>query len=149
MRPNHLWHLDFADPRDVLAGGTAEIVVAGPAYDPALSSAAQAGPRMMDNLTVDRRGRVLVQEDPGGQDYVAGIFRYDPRTGEVERVAAHSNATFTPGSPGFLTNDEESSGIIPVPFLGRHRYLATVQAHYPNGDPETVEGGQLLVLRLP
>ena len=144
----HLWRLDFSDPRDVLAGGSAAIVVAGPAYDATLSSAAQAGPRMMDNVTVNRLGQVLVQEDPGGQDYVSGVFRYDPRTGAMERVAQHSNATFLPGSPGFLTNDEESSGIFPVPFLGRNRYLAVVQAHYATGDAETVEGGQLLLLTL-
>lgn len=146
---SHLWHLTFADAGDVLEGGTAEIVAASPAYDPALPSAAQEGPRMMDNLTVNSKGQVLVQEDPGGQEYLSGIFRYDPKNGRTERVLQHAASVFSPGSPGFVTFDEESSGIFPVPFLGKNRYLAVTQVHAALDDPELVEGGQLQLLTVP
>jgi hypothetical protein len=31
------------------------------------------GPQMMDNITVDSQGNVLIQEDPGGQAYLARV----------------------------------------------------------------------------
>ncbi|MGN6752899.1 MAG: hypothetical protein ACTHJJ_10135, partial [Intrasporangium sp.] len=143
---SRLWHLDFADAADVTAGGTATIAVASPAYDPAKSQAEQEGPRMIDNITVNDRGQVFLQEDPGGNDYLSGIFQYDPATSAAVRVARFDAKRFAPGAANFLTRDEESSGIIPVPFLGEGKYLFDVQAHYATGDKETVEGGQLALL---
>ena len=62
--------------------------------------------------------------------------------------AHHDEARFLSGAPQFLTEDEESSGIIPAPFLGKGWYLLDVQAHYPI-EGEIVEGGQLLALHVP
>lgn len=146
---SRLWHLDFADPADVAAGGTATIAVASPAYDAAKPQAEQEGPRMMDNITVNDRGQVFMQEDPGGNDYLAGVFQYDPATDATVRVARFDAERFAPGGANFITHDEESSGIIPVPFLGEGKYLFDVQAHYATGDKETVEGGQLALLSVP
>jgi secreted PhoX family phosphatase len=143
---SRLWHLSFADPADVAAGGKATIAVASPAYDPAKPQAEQEGPRMMDNITVNDRGQVFVQEDPGGNDYLAGIFQYDPATGKAARVARFDAKRFAPDAANLVTRDEESSGIIPVPFLGEGKYLFDVQAHYSTDDPETVQGGQLALL---
>ena len=81
------------------------------------------------------------------------------RTGDKNHapveVAHHNTNLFLPG-PSFLTQDEESSGIIDLSgILGKGYYLADVQAHYainaanPHGftNPnELVEGGQLLVI---
>jgi len=48
-----------------------------------------------------------------------------------------------------LTQDEESSGVIPLDHIfGAGWYLLNVQAHYPT-DAELVEGGQLLMMYLP
>jgi hypothetical protein len=138
--PSRLWHFEFDRSRDVLAGGTATVVVQGPA-DPA------AGPHMLDNLTVNDRGQVLLQEDVGNNAYLGGVWRYDPADGSVVRVAQHDPARFVTGGASFLTQDEESSGIIPAPFLGKGAYLLDVQAHYAT-DAETVEGGQLVLLTL-
>jgi hypothetical protein len=49
--------------------------------------------------------------------------------------------------PGWLTNDEESSGVIDITAIlnrndGRRYFLGDMQSHYPNG-PTLVEGGQL------
>ncbi|HEX5534124.1 MAG TPA: alkaline phosphatase PhoX [Actinomycetales bacterium] len=146
---SRLWHLDFADPSKPEAGGTATIPLASPAYDPKVPDAEQAGPRMIDNLTINDRGQLLLQEDPGSNDYLSGVFRFDPKTGDAARIARHDADRFAPGSVDFLTRDEESSGIIPVPFLGKGKYLLDVQAHYPTGDPVTVQGGQLLLMHVP
>jgi hypothetical protein len=145
---SRLWHLGFADIADPAAGGLAKIAVEGPAFDPSRSDAEQEGPRMMDNITVNDRGQVLMQEDPGNSAYLSGIFQYDPRTGSAVRVARHDAAVFTPGEAGFITQDEESSGIIPVPFLGAGKYLFDSQVHKTTGDPKTVEQGQLLLLQI-
>jgi Bacterial protein of unknown function (DUF839) len=142
--PSRLWRLRFNDPTDPSAGGTITAVLDG-----------TEGQQMLDNMTIDRRGRVLIQEDPGsnlpaGQtDYLAKVWLYDIEDDTLTEIAHHSPARFSPGGSGFLTQDEESSGIIPAPFLGSRWFLADVQAHFTNSDPELVEGGQLLALRVP
>ena len=147
-RISRVWHLQFNDPADVTAGGVARIALAGPDYDPRTSEVPQ-GPRMMDNLTVNDRGQVLIQEDTGNQPYVSGILQLDPATGKFRRIAEQDPARFLPGEPGFVTQIEESSGIIPAPFLGRGKYLLTSQMHVNDPDDELVQGGQLLVLHVP
>jgi len=62
---------------------------------------------------------------------------------------SHDPDRFQLGGSAFITQDEESSGIIPASFLGAGKYLLDVQAHKDNSDAELVEGGQLLELQLP
>ncbi len=136
---SRLFSLDFDDAREVTDGGAVRMLLEG-----------TEGPRMMDNMTVTDRGQVLIQEDPGNQDHLARIWRYDLRTDALTEVARHDDARFTPGAPGFLTRDEESSGIIPMDdILGEGWFLGDVQAHGAIGDAELVEGGQLFAMRIP
>ncbi len=103
--------------------------------------------QMFDNLTIDRRGQIYLQEDPGGQPHLAKIWRYSISHDTLTLVARHDPARFTQGLPGFLTIDEEASGIIDVShILGDGWFLLDVQAHYPIAG-ELVEGGQLLAMR--
>lgn len=139
---SRLWKLSFDDPANPTLGGTATVVFEGPAGGP-------GGPKMMDNLTINDRGQVLIQEDPGNNAYLAGIWRYDIAADLIERVAQHDPTRFLPGSSRFETLDEESSGIIPAPFLGEGAYLLDVQNHLAFSDPEIVQHGQLLLLRIP
>ena len=106
---------------------------------------------MLDNLTTTVAGRVILQEDPGNQDYIAGIWGAAHSSTPVvpTKLLTFDPAQFTPGLPGFITRDEESSGIIPLPFLGPDVYLVDAQVHKGTGDPRTVEMGQLLVARIP
>ncbi|HEX5657331.1 MAG TPA: hypothetical protein VFX59_09050, partial [Polyangiales bacterium] len=57
---------------------------------------------------------------------------------------------FTAGAPNFITQDEESSGILDATaLLGPGWFLIDVQAHPTPGatiDPELVEQGQLLAI---
>ena len=139
---SRLWKLHFIDPANSALGGTATVVLEGPAD-------LSGGPKMMDNLTVNNRGQVLIQEDPGGNAYLSGVWRYDISTDKVERVAQHDPARFLPGGSIFETIDEESSGIIPVPFLGASAYLLDVQNHFTVSDPKVVQRGQLVLMRVP
>ncbi|MFE9205577.1 hypothetical protein [Micromonospora sp. NPDC007230] len=66
----------------------------------------------------------------------------------VRRIVDEDPERFLPGGAYFDTTDEESSGIIPAPFLGAGKYLLDVQNHTKSADPELVEKGQLLVLNV-
>jgi hypothetical protein len=131
-----LWRVRFTDVTQPELGGTITALLVG-----------NEGHKMLDNMTIDAAGRLLLQEDPGNQAYVARIWMYDTVNGRFFPVATHNPALFTPGAPGFLTQDEESSGILPATdVLGPGWFLLNSQAHYSNPDPELVEGGQLLAL---
>lgn len=137
---SRLWVLHFRDAARPELGGTVELLLEGPAD-------ATAGPKMMDNITVDR-GSVLIQEDPGGNEYLAGIWQYDIHRHAVRRVADFDPQRFLPGGPLFDTVDEESSGIIPAPFLGAGVYLLDAQNHTAVDDPAVVQKGQYLTLTI-
>jgi hypothetical protein len=146
-----LWKLTFDDITDPEAGGVIEIAVDSPAGVPG---------EMFDNITVNWNGDVLLQEDPGGNPYLAKIWQYDASTGDLVEIAQHNPALFGapgidlyPNIPGVQgTQDEESSGIVDLSqILGEGYYIADVQAHYsftaitdPTG--ELVQAGQLLII---
>jgi secreted PhoX family phosphatase len=136
---SRLWRLTFDDPRNPAAGGVIDMLLDG-----------TEGQKMMDNITVDARGRrVVIQEDPGNQAHLAAVWSYDVRSDRLTKVAQHDPARFTPG-PAFMTQDEESSGIIDMSrILGRGWFLGDTQVHKANPDPELVEYGQMWALHLP
>ena len=134
---SRLWRLRFNSLDDPVSGGTLDMLLDG-----------TEGPQMMDNLTVRTSGDVIIQEDVGGAR-LAKIWRYDPATDRVDVIAEHDFNLFTPGVPGAISINEESSGIIDVAdILGEGWLLFDVQAHAP-ADAETLERGQLLAMRYP
>jgi hypothetical protein len=134
-----LWRLRFDDIHRPEKGGTIEILLKG-----------DEGHGMLDNVAIDHHGRILMDEDPGGNDRIAKIWLYDISTGDFNQVGEHNPKFFDPtilNNPDFLTNDEESSGIIDAEYiLGKGWFLFDVQVHKSNPDPELVEGGQLLAM---
>jgi len=151
---SRLWRLRFDDLDDPLSGGTIKILLSG-------KELPAPGWRMLDNICIDRHGRLLLQEDTGNNPWVARIWLYGLDTGTLTEIAHHDPALFQPtsaigvtpvtGGPDFLTQDEESSGIIDVEhILGKGWFLFAVQNHKavaPAADPfGLVEGGQLLAL---
>lgn len=135
---SRLWELCFDDPLVPELGGRITMLLDG-----------TEGQQMLDNLTVDRRGNILMQEDTGNDAHLARIWRYTPANDSLEVLAQHDASRFTRGAPDFLTEDEESSGIVDAwRLLGPGWFLFTSQAHYSLGG-ELVEGGQLLALYSP
>jgi hypothetical protein len=134
-----LWRLRFDDIERPEQGGTIEIVLRG-----------DEGHKMLDNVTIDRLGRILMDEDPGNSTRISKVWLYAIDTREFLQVAAHNPKFFdgtTASNPTFITQDEETSGLIDVAhILGEGWFLLDVQAHKVNADPELVEGGQLLAL---
>jgi hypothetical protein len=60
-------------------------------------------------------------------------------------IMQHNPDFFGPGGVNFLTNDEESSGVIDAAdLLGPGWFLIDVQNHKASADAELVEGGQYL-----
>jgi hypothetical protein len=135
---SRLWRLTFADPPNPAAGGTIDLLLDG-----------TEGQKMFDNITVNDRGQVLLQEDVGNNPRLGKVWLYDPSSDTLTEIAHHDETRFLAGGSQFLTQDEESSGIIPAPFLGAGKYLLDVQAHFASPDSELVQGGQLLVLQVP
>lgn len=133
--PSRLWRLRFTDPLQPELGGTITAVLDG-----------TEGQKMLDNLTINRKGHILLQEDPGNNAHLARIWRYTIATDALELLAQHDPARFISGGANYLTQDEESSGILDVShILGEGKYLFNVMAHYST-TTELVEGGQLLLL---
>jgi hypothetical protein len=142
---SQLWRLRFNDASNPTAGGTIEVLVNGGA-DP--NSVA----KMFDNIAVNEKGQVILQEDVGNNPRLGRVWMYDTTSGALVELAQHNPDLFTnpfvPGSNSLPTQDEESSGVIDVSnILGEGTYLLDVQAHYPNANPELVEGGQLLLMK--
>ncbi|MEZ5713527.1 MAG: type I secretion C-terminal target domain-containing protein [Sphingobium sp.] len=135
---SRLYKLTFSDVSNPEAGGTIEAVLDG-----------SEGQHMLDNMSFGQ-GVAMLQEDPGSASYLAGIFEYDGATDMLHRMADFDPAQFTPGAPGFITSNEESSGIIDVTDLlgdaDTRAYLLDAQVHASTGDPATVEYGQLLAM---
>jgi hypothetical protein len=136
---SRLWRLRFADAAQPALGGVADILLDG-----------TEGQHMFDNITIDRRGRIILQEDPGNQAHIARVWQYDIERGQLAPIAQHDPDRFLNGAPAFLTQDEESSGVVDVSgILGEGWFLLDVQAHYNRGDIELVEGGQLIAMHVP
>jgi hypothetical protein len=76
--------------------------------------------QMLDNMTVDGDGNLILQEDPGNQKYLARIWKFYPSSRELVEIATHDPARFgDPPTPTFITSDEESSGVIEITHLLR------------------------------
>lgn len=143
-RPSRLWRLRFDDIRYPERGGTVTMLLSA-AFN--ADNVNDPGFQMFDNMTIDRRGRIVLQEDVGGNNRLGRIYVYGIDSGELELVAQHNPKFFQPGGADFLTNDEESSGVIDASrILGPGWFLMTVQNHKASADAELVEGGQFVAL---
>ena len=120
--------------------------------------ASEIGAEMLDNLTVDAVGRVLLQEDPGEDKRLAAIWLFDPNTNKSIKLFEANAELFKPGASAFMTSDEEHSGIVEVTDLlrkaswfdaKRRYYLGTTQAHKPHADSSLVEYGQVWMISGP
>ena len=136
---SRLWRLTFGDAKHPELGGTIDMLLDG-----------TEGQQMLDNITVNGRGQIITEEDIGNQPALGKIWHYDVASDQLTQIAEHDPALFTPGAPGFITQDEETSGVIDVSsILGQGWYLLDDQVHALSTDTELVEGGQLLAMHVP
>ncbi|MGH6841377.1 MAG: phytase, partial [Methylocella sp.] len=130
-RPSRLWRLRFDDIAQPDAGGTIEMLLTNQFY-PDAGATPDADPsfQMFDNIAIDGFGRIILQEDVGGNNRLGRIYVYGIDSGKLQQVAVHNSKFFggtATTNPNFLTNDEESSGIIDASnIFGDGWYLMTV-----------------------
>jgi hypothetical protein len=127
-----LWRLRYTDVNRPELGGTLTLILDG---------SEPIGFNKPDNMTITKDGNILIQEDPGNNEHVARIVGYRISDGALGTVARFDTTKFVTGAPGFITRDEESSGIVE---LDDGSFLFDAQVHKASGDPATVELGQLL-----
>lgn len=129
---SRLWRLAFVDSSRPELGGTIEMLLDG-----------TEGGKMFDNIAVSSLGYVYLQEDVGNNAHLGKVWRYEVASDTLTEVLRADAQRFTPGGSGFLTQDEESTGIIDASHLfGPGWFLSALQAHH-SADTEVVAGGQL------
>ncbi len=134
--PSRVWRLRFNDINFPELGGTITAVLDG-----------TEGQQMFDNMTIDNSGHILLNEDVGNNAWLGRILEYNIMTDVLTPIATNDPNRFLTGAPGYLTQDEECSGIVDVQsILGPGAFLFVDQAHYSIPSP-VVEGGQVMVLR--
>ena len=131
-----------------MEGGTLELLLDGTEW---------VGLNKPDNMGIDDRGNIMIQEDPGGQTGVgkrvdlARIVAYRIKDGALAVAAQFDPTLFDPTTAGanLITQDEEASRIIPTDKqFGKNTWLFDAQVHKSAGDTELVERGQLLLLKV-
>ncbi|MDP9483479.1 MAG: DUF839 domain-containing protein [Chloroflexota bacterium] len=152
-----LWGLHFKNIDKPFAGATLTLLLDGS------ESFGGTEPKLNkpDNITLDRHGNILIQEDPGNNNHIARIVAYRVKDGALGVIARFDPALFGPGAtddPTRLTTDEESSGIVDTEqILGKGTFVFDAQVHTSKGLPtgtiagtvgEFVERGQVLVLKV-
>jgi hypothetical protein len=148
---SRVWRLRFDDVNNPEAGGTIEAVVDGTTDKDATGKSVKLN--MLDNMSIDNYGHIILQEDVGNAAHNGKIWQYDIATDSLTQLLKFDPARF--GDIGVaatapFTIDEESSGAIDMQsILGAGWFLGDAQAHYPNADKSLVEGGQLFAFYNP
>jgi hypothetical protein len=133
--PSRLWRMRFTDARKPQLGGNITAILNG-----------TEGHRMLDNMTIDNYGHIIMQEDVGNNAHLGKTWQYNIATGTLKMIASHDSTRFLAGGYRYLTQDEEASGVIDMEkILGPGHFFIVDQAHYPIGG-ELVEGGQMLMM---
>jgi hypothetical protein len=152
-----LWRIRYDDITNPTAGGSIEMMLDGGATNF----------EMFDNMTIDKHGRILLNEDPGNTAYRGKVWLYDIDSGNRGIVAEFDSARWgdnsgaggslvggmAPFVTGTATSDKETTGIIDASdLLGDGWFLVNIQAHYAQSGAkaaELVEGGQLVAMYVP
>jgi hypothetical protein len=144
---SRLWALNFKDSSKPELGGSIEMLLDG--------TVANGEYQMFDNITVNDDGTLVLLEDVGNNKHSGKMWKFDPTSGDLVKLARFDPVLFGDiGAPGSLTKDEETSGVVDVTAIlgrndGRVYNLFVAQNHALSGDPETIEGGQLLLMSRP
>ena len=137
-----VWRLSFEDIERPHLGGTLTLLLDGKGGEED-----EIRLNSPDNLGMDHRGNLMIQEDNGNNLDRGRIIAYQVHTGELGVVAQFDEALFS--GPSAMTLNEETSGIIDArEVLGRGWWLFDAQVHRPVADPARVTEGQLLAMRI-
>ncbi len=93
-----LYRLHFNDPANPAAGGVVDQLLDGTE-----NGGTSERFHMLDNIAVDQHGHIVMQEDPGNQDYIARVWLYDIGDDSLTEIAHHDPVRFSPASITKLT----------------------------------------------
>ena len=154
-----LWRFTFTDVANPTLGGQLELLLNG-AENTYLSKP--------DNMTIDPKGYLIIQEDPGKNELLARLVAYRISDGKLAVMGEFDEQYFKTGAAKFMTADEESSGIVSVTSLlkkgdGASYFMFNGQIHAPLAvarpdlaklaniaqlQQVTVEGGQFYLMKV-
>ena len=147
---SRIWVMTFNDIANPQNGGT--VTMLGDGSNPAsfaggiISANGLTDVRMMDNMCVTKNGLIVIQEDVGNNPRLGRIWSYNVRTDAIREISSASGSLYLAGAPNFLTQDEESSGVVDArDILGPGWFIINNQSHF-SIPGELVEGGQLMAL---
>jgi hypothetical protein len=121
---------------------------------------------MPDNLTIDKAGNILLQEDPGNNITRSKVWAYRISDAKLVQVLQFTTKYFDKTSPEFITQDEETSGVLDVTDAMRtsksdkaYYYLLDAQVHSTiaaarpdltdkDAIKTAIEGGQLYLMTI-
>lgn len=136
--PSRLWRLRFTDINNPQNGGTITALLDG-----------TEGQKMLDNLAIDHSGHIILQEDPGGNVHTAKVWQYDIASDVLTLLVDQDPARFVTAGPNFLTNDEESSGVIDMQGIMKTGWFLMYDQVHSGLPIPMVERGQLLAFYNP
>ncbi|MBX3165730.1 MAG: choice-of-anchor D domain-containing protein [Bacteroidetes bacterium] len=149
-QPSRMWRLRFINIEQPELGGTITPVIDGTEIVSGYAGVPVAqNARMMDNITIDHSGHILIVEDAGNNVHIGRVLQYDIATDVISPVAYCDSTRFLNGGANFITQDEEASGITDAQeILGAGWFLSSIQVH-ASAPPAIVEQGQLVALYNP
>ena len=110
--------------------GTIEILLNAKVNSPGASPGHRHLFHSLDSVTVDSWGRVLLQEDPGDEEFRTRTLMYSIDSKKLYCVAEGNCELFDRRGSHYLTKNEEAAGIVPVfEVLGEGWYLSAIQAN--------------------
>ncbi|MGD9691987.1 MAG: hypothetical protein AB7G17_04040 [Phycisphaerales bacterium] len=150
---SRLWQMRFDDIENPEAGGVVTMLLDGSNLAGTTSAFSSAtgltDARMFDNMCINRHGQIFLQEDVGNNPRLGRLWMYDLATDTMTEIGVPDSNRFLVGASTFMTQDEETSGIIDAhDILGDGWFLQNMQAHY-NISGELVQGGQLMAIFIP
>ncbi len=151
--PSRIWSMQYDDIAHPEAGGVLSMLGDGNNLSSFgggfLSTTGATNAKMFDNMCFTHNSQILLQEDVGGNARLGRLWLYNTITDSMEEVGISDSARFLTGATNFLTQDEETSGIIDAwDILGPGWFLLDMQAHYSISGA-AVEGGQLMAVYIP
>ncbi len=121
-------------------GGTIEVLLDG-----------SEGIISPDNIDINVHGQIMIQEDPtftlSGRD--SSMWCYNAYSTNLTRVIEMDSAVAAARDNAYSLGKWETSGVIDAShLLGKGWWLLDVQAHYNLADPELVQDGQILAVKV-